>query len=209
VCHVAVVGVGTGGAGGVRRSRRAVAHRAPRLLLAGVQRRCRGAHGWRRRRRWCCALAAAPAADEEAVADTKAAAHPLEAHDVTGIEALLFHVPAPALCEHVALAAGPVRVPEPPRLAGLVLEGKQQALLAAIAAADPTGAAKGEIPLRVLLGDHQPVELAHVAGRERLLEQVLPLVLVLVVVQVGVHGHPPRPRLGVPLREMVHGHSWS
>ena len=194
-----MVGVGAGRAGGVRRSRRAVAHRAPRLLLAGVERGCRGAHGRRRRRRWCCALATAPAADEEAVTDTKAAAHPLEAHDVTGVEALLLHVPAPALCEHVALAAGPVRVPEPPRLAGLVLEGQQQALLAALAAA------KGEIPLRVLLGDHQPVELAHVAGRQRLLEQVLPLVLVLVVVQVGVHGHPPRPRMGVPLGEMVHG----
>ncbi|CAN6352936.1 unnamed protein product, partial [Urochloa humidicola] len=156
---------------GVRRSRRAVAHRAPRLLLADVQRWCRGAHGRRRCRRRRRALAAAPAADEEAVAGTQASAHPLEAHDVAGVEALLLHVPAPALGEHVALAAGPVRIPEPPRLAGLVLEGQQQALLAAIAAADPTGATKGEVPLRVLLGDHQPVELADVAGRERLLEQ--------------------------------------
>ena len=205
--RIVVVGVGAGGAGRVRRSRRAVAHGAPRLLLAGgVQRGCRSAHGQWRCRCGCRALAPTPAADEEAVTGAEATAHALEAHDVAGVEALLLDVAAPPLGEHVALAAGPVRVPEPPRLAGLVLEGQQQALVAAVSG--PV-AAEREVPLRVLLGDHKAVELSHVAGRERLLEQVLPLVLVvvLVVVQVGVHGHPPRPRLGVPLGEMVHSHS--
>jgi hypothetical protein len=201
VWHVAVVGVGACGAGRVRRPRLAVPHGAPRLLLLGAA--VRGGRRWRRLR----ALAASPVADQEAVCDAEAAANPLEAHDVAGVEALLLDVPAPALGEHVALAAGPVRVPEPPRLAGLVLEGHQQAFLAA------TTAAEREVPLCVLLGDHQPVELAHVTGREGLLEQLLPLVLVVVVQVVGVHGHPPRPRRrGVPMGEVrVHGHCcpWS
>ncbi|KAF7053121.1 hypothetical protein CFC21_061107 [Triticum aestivum] len=112
---------------------------------------------------------------------------------------LLLDVPAPALGEHVALAARPVRVPEPPWLAGLVVEGQEQALL-------PRVAAKREASLGVLLGDHQPVELAYIAGREGLLKQVLLLVVVLLVVQVRVHGHAPWPCIGVLLGERIHGH---
>lgn len=84
----------------------------------------------------------------------------LEHNDITGVEALLLHVAAPPFGQHVALAAVPIRVPEAPALAGLVLEAKQQARVAA----------EREVLLGVLFRDDEAVELADVAGGQWLFE---------------------------------------
>jgi len=63
---------------------------------------------------------AGPAAegDEKAAGATA----PLEGNDVAGLEAFFFDETAPALGEHVALAAVPVRIAEPPCFVVAVLE---------------------------------------------------------------------------------------
>ena len=91
---------------------------------------------------------------------------------VPGSEALLPDEAAPALGEHVALAAVPVRVPEPPHLALAVLEVEEHALACGGRRRRCLRRAlQREVLLGVLLGDHEAVELADVAGRDRLLEQ--------------------------------------
>lgn len=92
----------------------------------------------------------------------------LERDNVAGIELLLLNETAPPLGHHVALAAVPVGVPEPPRLAVPVLEVQQQPLLV-------RRRIQRKVPLRVLLRNHQPVQLPHVARRHHFVEHVLPL----------------------------------
>lgn len=46
----------------------------------------------------------------------------LEGNNVAGVKLLLFNKTAPTFCHHIALAAIPVRVPEPPQLAVPVLK---------------------------------------------------------------------------------------
>uniref|UniRef100_A0A8R7VCU1 Uncharacterized protein n=1 Tax=Triticum urartu TaxID=4572 RepID=A0A8R7VCU1_TRIUA len=89
-----------------------------------------------------------------------------EGDGVPGVEALLLDEAAPALGHDVALAAVPVGVAEAPRLAGAVLEAEQEALVGG-------GGVEREVLLRVLLRDHQPVQLAHVARGHDLVEHVL------------------------------------
>lgn len=119
-----------------------------------------------------------PPPNEEALAVVSA---PLEQNDVAGVEALFLHVAAPPFGQDVALAAVPVRVAEPPALAGLVLETQQQALLGA----GRVSAAEGEVLLGVLLGNDEAVQLADVARRQRLLEHGL---LVVDLLQFSVGG---------------------
>ncbi|EYU18081.1 hypothetical protein MIMGU_mgv1a014711mg [Erythranthe guttata] len=111
-----------------------------------------------------CTTGTDPVSDEEAAAVDAVAG---EDDDISGVEAFLLDEAAPALGEDVALAAVPVRVPEPPRFPDLVLEPQQQPALAGVSAA----AVQREMLLRVLLRYHEPVQLADVARRQRLLEQ--------------------------------------
>jgi hypothetical protein len=92
---------------------------------------------------------------------------------VPGSEALLPDEAAPALGEHVALAAVPVGVAEPPHLALPVLEVEEHALGGGgrLRLHRRRRALQREVLLGVLLGDHEAVELADVAGRDRLVEQ--------------------------------------
>ena len=53
----------------------------------------------------------------------------LEGDNVTGIQLLLLHETAPPLSHHIALAAVPVGIPEPPHLPIPVLEIQEQTLL--------------------------------------------------------------------------------
>ena len=53
----------------------------------------------------------------------------LEGHNVTSIKLLLLHKTAPTFCHHIALAAVPVGVPEPPQFPIPVLKIEQKALL--------------------------------------------------------------------------------
>lgn len=99
-----------------------------------------------------------------------------EGNDVAGVEAFVFDVTAPAFGQHVALAAVPIRVTEAPVLAGFVLETQQVPLVVADAAGGIVGGGQREVLLGVLLGDHQTVQLPHVARRQRLLEHRLLLV---------------------------------
>ena len=86
-----------------------------------------------------------------------------EGDGVAGGEAGGADEAAPPLGHHVALAAPPVGVAEPPWRPGAVLEAQLRA-----------GGRRREEPLRVLLRHHQPVQLAHVARRHHLDEHVLP-----------------------------------
>ena len=90
---------------------------------------------------------------------------------VAGSEALLPDEAAPALGEHVALAAVPVRVPEPPHLALAVLKIEEHALAGGLLL---RRALQREVLLRVLLGHDEEAELADVARRHDLLEEQLP-----------------------------------
>ena len=74
---------------------------------------------------------------------------------VPGVEVLLLDEATPAFGHDIALAAAPVRVAEPPGLAGAVLEAEQQAIVGG-------GGVQREVLLGVLLQDHQPVQLPHV-----------------------------------------------
>jgi len=65
------------------------------------------------------AVSPAPPSDKEAVSIGAVA---LKQDDVAGVEALVLDVAAPPFGEHVALAAVPVGVAEPPALTRLVLE---------------------------------------------------------------------------------------
>ncbi|PKA64306.1 hypothetical protein AXF42_Ash009526 [Apostasia shenzhenica] len=147
---------------------------------AGRRRRARGINVERRtpweersglRRRGGCGFcrSRAPGASLPAAADVEAVAVGAAAKEedhIACVELLLLDEAAPALGEHVALAAGPVGVAEPPRLSGLVFEAQQKTLL-------PGLAVEREVLLRVLLRDHQPVQLPDVARRQRLLEHGL------------------------------------
>lgn len=126
----------------------------PATAIATRLRRHRGDTGRR--------LPSPPPTDEEPVGVGAVA---VEEDDVPGVEALVLDEAAPALGEDIALAAAPVGVAEPPPLPGLVLEAQQLRRLAD----------QREVLLRVLLGYHQPVQLPHVARRQRLLEHRLPL----------------------------------
>ncbi|PON49448.1 hypothetical protein PanWU01x14_230320 [Parasponia andersonii] len=94
----------------------------------------------------------------------------LERHNVTGIKLLLLDETAPSFSHHIALAAVPVGVPKPPRLAVSVLEVEEEAL-----AVFAVGGVQGEVPLGVLLWDDESVELAHIARSNHLVEHVLSL----------------------------------
>jgi len=80
----------------------------------------------------------------------------LERDNVTCIQLLLLHKTAPPFCHHIALAAVPIRISEPPHLPIPVLEIQEQTLLV-------RRRIKGEVLLRVLLRYHQPVQLPHIA----------------------------------------------
>lgn len=109
-------------------------------------------------------VAAAAAVDEEAVGVGAVAE---KENDVASIEALVLDVTAPAFGQNVALATIPVRVTEPPALSALVLETQRHPL------ALPSRLSQRQVLLRVLLRDHQSVQLPHVARRQWLLEHRL------------------------------------
>jgi len=90
----------------------------------------------------------------------------LEGDGVTCIQLLLLHETAPPLCHHIALAAVPIRISEPPHLPIPVLEIQEQTLLV-------RRRIKGEVLLRVLLRYHQPVQLPHIARCHHFLKHVL------------------------------------
>nr|GLL43453.1 ap2 erf and b3 domain-containing transcription factor rav1-like protein [Ipomoea trifida] len=92
----------------------------------------------------------------------------VETHNVSGFQALLLHEPAPPLGQHVALAAIPVRVPEPPYFPVGVLEVQEDSF------GGDGAVLEREVLLRLLLGDHEPVQLAHVARSHGFLEEPLP-----------------------------------
>lgn len=114
--------------------------------------------------------AAALAGNEEPVG---VEAVPPEDDEVASGEALVLDVAAPAFGEDVALAAAPVGVAEAPELASLflVLEAEEEALVGG-------GGGHGEVLLRVLLRDHEPVQLPDIARSQRLLEHRLSLAAV-------------------------------
>jgi hypothetical protein len=111
---------------------------------------------------WVAGVGAALPVDEEAVA-CGVAVTAVERDGVAGVEALLLDEAALALGHDVALAAVPIGVAEAPELTGAVLESEQQALLVG-------RRFQREVLRRVLLRDHQPVELPHVAGRHQPVE---------------------------------------
>lgn len=113
--------------------------------------------------------AAPPPPPNEEAADLLGVAR--EEDNIAGVEPLLLHETAPPFGQDVALAAVPIRVTEPPRLPDLVFEPQQQPLLAAGGLS--CAAVQGEIPLGVLLGYDEAIELADVAGREGFLEEGL------------------------------------
>lgn len=90
----------------------------------------------------------------------------LEGHNVTGIKLLLLHKTAPPFGHHIALAAVPIRISEPPHLPIPVLEIQEQTLLV-------RRRIKGEVLLRVLLRYHQPVQLPHIARCHHFVKHVL------------------------------------
>lgn len=94
---------------------------------------------------------------------------PFEQNYIPRVQPFLFHETAPALGQYVALAAVPIRVSKPPRLARLVLEAQQQPFLTSRVVA----AAEGKIFLGVLLWDDEAVELADITRGQWLLEQGL------------------------------------
>jgi hypothetical protein len=94
---------------------------------------------------------------------------PVEGHSVTGSDALLPDEASPTLGEHVALAAVPVRVPEPPHLPLAILEVEEHALAGGGGVPLPR-----EVLLGVMLGHDEPVQLADVAGRDNFLKKLLP-----------------------------------
>uniref|UniRef100_A0A8R7V7E9 Uncharacterized protein n=1 Tax=Triticum urartu TaxID=4572 RepID=A0A8R7V7E9_TRIUA len=109
-----------------------------------------------------------PAVDEEARAGAA------EGDGVAGGEAAIADEGAPPFRDDVALAAAPVGEAERPRLpaAAAVLEPQHGS-----GAGRPRRAAgnpREEVPLREVLGHHQPVQLAHVARCHHLVEHVLP-----------------------------------
>jgi len=95
----------------------------------------------------------------------------VEANRVTGFQILLFNEPAPTFGQNVTLATVPIRVAEPPHFPPNVFEVQQNALRRR--GADAVNALQRKVLLRVLLRDHQPVQLPHVARRDRLLEELL------------------------------------
>ena len=113
----------------------------------------------------------------------------LEQNDVASIKLVLLDITAPPFCQHIALAAVPIGVTEPPAFSGLVLEVQQQALSVGGVAVG----ADRKMCLRVGLRDDEAVQLPDVAGSQHLLEHELPHVLsyyllllsVLVVVMQG------------------------
>lgn len=76
----------------------------------------------------------------------------------------------------------PVGVSEAPGFSGVVLEAEEETLLGGGVAGD------GEVPLGVLLRDHQPVQLSHVRWGQRLLEHRFFVVFGAVVFFVEVEG---------------------
>ncbi|WVZ10773.1 hypothetical protein V8G54_015303, partial [Vigna mungo] len=91
---------------------------------------------------------------------------------VTGFQILFFNEPAPTFGQNVALATIPIRVAESPHFPRNVFEVQQNALRRR--RANAVNALQREVLLRVLLRDHQPIQLPHVTRRNRLLEQLLP-----------------------------------
>nr|AWJ58407.1 ap2 erf and b3 domain-containing transcription factor rav1-like protein [Elaeis guineensis] len=94
----------------------------------------------------------------------------LEGDDIPSLESLLFHKPAPTLGEDVALATVPVRVAEPPHLTARILETQQHPF-----AGGGAPRRQREVLLGVLFRYHQAVQLADIARRHGLVEEVLPL----------------------------------
>ena len=95
---------------------------------------------------------------------------PGERHRVPGLEALLPDEAPPALGEDVDPAAPAVRVPEPPRPPLAVLDVEEHAH----AGGHQRAALDEQVLLGVLLRHDEAVEVADVAGRQGLLEQMFP-----------------------------------
>lgn len=116
---------------------------------------------------WVGSIRPPPPVYEEAV--SARFPHPtLKRDDVSGIEFLLFHKPAPPFCHHVALTAVPVGVSEPPWLPASVLEIEQKSFFV-------RGGIEREVLLGVLLRDDKPIQLPDIARGYYLIEHVLSL----------------------------------
>jgi hypothetical protein len=171
----------------------AAAAEAPRAVVVGpavVRRRQRHRQREAGETKGAAGVDPALPVDEEAVARVLGGGAG-EGDGVPGDEALLLDEAAPALGHDVALAAVPVGVAEAPVLAGAVLEAEEEALLVG-------RRVQREVLLRVLLRDHQPVELPHVARRDHLVEHVL--LLHRLRLRVRWRAAAPRRSGGIPRR---------
>nr|GME14224.1 hypothetical protein AXF42_Ash009526 [Ipomoea batatas] len=94
-----------------------------------------------------------------------------EYHNVSGLDSFVFHEPVPTPCEHEALAALPVTVPELPRPHCLIVKHELHVIGGAVVLRRRVESS-GEEFERVFLRDDQPVQFPDVARSQFFLEEL-------------------------------------